>query len=180
MRLAELVGTLSMATDAGVGMPDFHALRGAIVATRLAEFVKADATTVRDAYYLPLVLAAADVYQALREERPHRRVFDADQAATELTSLVRSGVLCSDAATAVLAAAGHAVRAAERPSGLTDREVEVLRLVARGLTNKEIATTLNISTKTAGHHVQHMLEKLGVTTRAAATMVAMKTGVAQA
>jgi DNA-binding NarL/FixJ family response regulator len=72
------------------------------------------------------------------------------------------------------------VRAPERPSGLTDREVEVLRLLARGLTNKEIATALEISTKTAGHHVQHVLEKLGVTTRAAATMIAMKNGLAQA
>jgi DNA-binding NarL/FixJ family response regulator len=94
--------------------------------------------------------------------------------------MVRSGLLCPDAVSAVLAAAGHATRPPERPSGLTDREVEVLRLVARGLTNKEIANALDISVKTAGHHVQHVLEKLGVTTRAAATMVAMKTGLTQA
>jgi HD-GYP domain-containing protein (c-di-GMP phosphodiesterase class II) len=125
-------------------------------------------------------LAAADVYQALREDRPHRAALDADQAASELGTMVRNGSLCPDAVAAVLAAAGHVVRAPERPSGLTDREVEVLRLVARGLTNKEIASTLNISVKTAGHHVQHVLEKLGVTTRAAATMIAMKTGLAQA
>jgi hypothetical protein len=55
MRLAELVGTLSMATDAGAGMPDHHALRGAIVAVRLAELVQADEKTVREAYYLPLL-----------------------------------------------------------------------------------------------------------------------------
>jgi DNA-binding NarL/FixJ family response regulator len=46
-----------------------------------------------------------------------------------------------------------------------------------GLTNKEIATKLDIATKTAGHHVQHVLEKLQVTTRAAATMIAMKAGI---
>lgn len=126
------------------------------------------------------VLAAADVYQALREDRPHRAAVDADRAASELTSMVQSGSLCPDAVAAVLASAGHTVRSAARPSGLTDREVEVLRLVARGLTNKEIASALNISTKTAGHHVQHVLEKLGVTTRAAATMIAMKTGLTQA
>jgi HD-GYP domain-containing protein (c-di-GMP phosphodiesterase class II) len=126
------------------------------------------------------VLAAADVYQALREDRPHRPAVGADQAAAELTSMVRSGSLCPDAVAAVLAAAGHTVRSPERPSGLTDREVEVLRLVARGLTNKEIASKLDISAKTAGHHVQHVLEKLGVTTRAAATMIAMKSGLAQA
>jgi DNA-binding NarL/FixJ family response regulator len=126
------------------------------------------------------VLAASDVYQALREDRPHRARFEADRAAAELTQMARAGVLCSDAVAAVLAAAGHAVRAPERPSGLTDREIETLRLLSRGLTNKEIATALDISAKTAGHHVQHVLEKLGVTTRAAATMVAMKTGLAQA
>ncbi len=124
------------------------------------------------------VLAAADVYQALREHRPHRAALGPDQAASELSAMMRNGSLCPDAVAAVLAAAGHAVRSPVRPSGLTDREVEVLRLVARGLTNKEIASALNISVKTAGHHVQHVLEKLQVTTRAAATMIAMKTGLA--
>jgi HD-GYP domain-containing protein (c-di-GMP phosphodiesterase class II) len=126
------------------------------------------------------VLAAADVYQALREDRPQRAARTADQAASELASMVRSGALCPDAVAAVLSAAGHAGRAPERPSGLTDRELEVLRLIARGLTNKEIASQLSISTKTAGHHVQHVFEKLGVTTRAAAAMIAMKSGLAQA
>jgi DNA-binding NarL/FixJ family response regulator len=77
---------------------------------------------------------------------------------------------------AVLAAVGHSAYPAARPSGLTDRELDVLRLVARGLTNKEIASSLQISAKTAGHHVQHVLEKLGVSTRAAATMLAMQRG----
>ncbi len=124
------------------------------------------------------VLAAADVYHAMREPRPQRAALDADRAAAELGAMAKRGELCPDAVAAVLGAAGHEVRSPERPSGLTDREVEVLRLVARGLTNKEIASTLDISTKTAGHHVQHVLEKLGVTTRAAATMIAMKTGIA--
>jgi DNA-binding NarL/FixJ family response regulator len=94
--------------------------------------------------------------------------------------MAKQSELCSEAVAAVLGAAGHAVRSPERPSGLTDRELEVLRLLVRGLTNKEIATALDISTKTAGHHVQHVLEKLGVTTRAAATMIAMKAGIAPA
>jgi len=126
------------------------------------------------------VLAAADVYQALREQRPHRPAMGADQAASELRSMARGGSLCPDAVAAVLSGAGHSVRPPVRPSGLTDREIEVLRLLARGLTNREIASALDISTKTAGHHVQHVLEKLHVTTRAAATMIAMKTGLAQA
>jgi HD-GYP domain-containing protein (c-di-GMP phosphodiesterase class II) len=125
------------------------------------------------------VLAAADAYQALRAHRPHRAALGADQAASELGRMAKDGSLCPEAVAAVLGAAGHAVRSPERPGGLTDREIEVLRLVARGLTNKEIASALDISTKTAGHHVQHVLEKLHVTTRAAATMIAMKTGLAQ-
>src|SRR5215831_20857718 len=55
MRLGELVGTLSMAIDAGTGMPDFHALRGAVVAARFAEVLGTDDRTVADAYYLPLL-----------------------------------------------------------------------------------------------------------------------------
>jgi DNA-binding NarL/FixJ family response regulator len=77
----------------------------------------------------------------------------------------------------VLAAAGHQLapmRAAAHPGGLSEREVEVLRVLARGKTNKEIAAALDISVKTAGNHVQHIFEKVGVTTRAAATMFAMQ------
>jgi DNA-binding NarL/FixJ family response regulator len=114
----------------------------------------------------------------MRETRPHRAALDADRAASEVTAMAKRGELCPDAVTAVLGAAGHAVRSPQRPSGLTDRELEVLRLLVQGLTNKEIASALDISTKTAGHHVQHVLEKLGVTTRAAATMIAMKAGIA--
>jgi DNA-binding NarL/FixJ family response regulator len=79
----------------------------------------------------------------------------------------------------VLAAAGQSAGAPARRAhagGLTDREVDVVRLLARGLTNKEIATTLDISVKTAGHHVQHIFEKAGVTTRAAAALFAMQNG----
>lgn len=123
------------------------------------------------------ILAAADAYQAMISERPHRAPLSAEQAAAELTSMAAAGALCPDATRAVLAAAGHVVKKPARAHGLTDREVEVLRLLARGLTNKEIATTLEISTKTAGHHVQHIFEKLRVTTRAAAAMCAMQLGI---
>jgi HD-GYP domain-containing protein (c-di-GMP phosphodiesterase class II) len=125
------------------------------------------------------ILAAADVYQALVETRPHRSAFSVDQAASELTAMTTRGELCPDAVGAVLGALGRAAPPTTRPHGLTDRELEVLRLLARGLTNKEIASSLDISAKTAGHHVQHVLEKLQVTTRAAATMIAMKSGLAQ-
>ncbi|HET8757990.1 MAG TPA: LuxR C-terminal-related transcriptional regulator, partial [Solirubrobacteraceae bacterium] len=61
---------------------------------------------------------------------------------------------------------------APRPAGLTEREAEVLRLLARGSTNRAIARALAISVKTAGHHVEHIYEKTGCTTRAAAALFA--------
>lgn len=122
------------------------------------------------------VLAAADVFRALSEERPHRSAVSGERAAAELRAMAGSGALCPDAVRAVLAAAELPAAAPVRPGGLTEREIEVLRLVARGLTNKEIASALEISPKTAGHHVQHLFEKLGVRTRAAATMIAMQRG----
>jgi HD-GYP domain-containing protein (c-di-GMP phosphodiesterase class II)/DNA-binding CsgD family transcriptional regulator len=123
------------------------------------------------------VLAAADVYRALVEERAHRPACGTDEAAATLAALAARGRLCPDAVGAVLAAAGHASRPRPpRPAGLTERELDVLRLVARGRTNKEVAVALGISTKTAGNHLQHVFEKLGVTTRAGATMFAMQHG----
>jgi DNA-binding NarL/FixJ family response regulator len=60
------------------------------------------------------------------------------------------------------------------PAGLSDREVEVLRLVSRGLTNRQIAEQFTISPRTAEHHVQHIYTKLGVSSRAAAAIFAME------
>src|SRR5437764_1257352 len=117
------------------------------------------------------ILAAADCYQAMRERRPHRPALDALDAETELLRDASSGRLCPEAVDAVLAAAGHRVakRPRELPAGLTDRELEVLLALAGGKTNKEIAESLGISAKTAGHHVQHTLDKPGARTRTAAT-----------
>jgi DNA-binding NarL/FixJ family response regulator len=77
---------------------------------------------------------------------------------------------------AVLAAAGEASRAPQvpRPAGLTEREVDVLRLIARGMVNKDVAARLGISAKTVGHHIEHIYGKAGVTTRAGATLFAME------
>ena len=127
------------------------------------------------------ILAAADVYHAMTEARPHRAALTAEQAATGVRAEVQAGRLDRDAVEAVLAAAGQPADAGKRtyPAGLTDREVDVVRLLARGLTNKEIANALDISVKTAGHHVQHIFEKSGVTTRAAATLFAMQQGLVE-
>ena len=119
------------------------------------------------------VLAAANAYQAMREPRPHREALDAEQAASEL----RKADLDRDAVEAVLAAAGHRVaRRREGPAGLTPREVEVLRLLARGLSNKEIAQRLSISPKTVGNHAEHIYAKIDAQSRAAAAFFAMQQG----
>jgi HD-GYP domain-containing protein (c-di-GMP phosphodiesterase class II) len=122
------------------------------------------------------LLAAADAYHAMIEARPHRPALTPARAAEELQKEAAAGRFDRDAVSAVLAAAGQHVTPvrAEHPGGLSDREVEVLRVLARGKTNKEIATQLDISVKTAGNHVQHIFEKIGVTTRAAATLFAMQ------
>jgi len=62
------------------------------------------------------------------------------------------------------------------PAGLTSREVEVLRLLAAGLSNREIAERLVISPKTAGHHVEHIYAKTGTTNRALASLFAANHG----
>ncbi|HET8776149.1 MAG TPA: AAA family ATPase [Candidatus Limnocylindria bacterium] len=64
-----------------------------------------------------------------------------------------------------------------RPLGLTPREGEVLALIARGLTNRQIAGELYISEKTAGVHVSNILAKLDVISRAQAAAVAVQSGV---
>jgi HD-GYP domain-containing protein (c-di-GMP phosphodiesterase class II) len=123
------------------------------------------------------VLAAADVYQAMREPRPHRDALDPETAAEQLREEVKAGRLDDEAVRAVLAAAGHRVpRRVEGPAGLTAREVEVLRLAARGLTNKDIAAILVISPKTVANHIEHIYTKIGATSRAMASLFAMKHG----
>ena len=67
-------------------------------------------------------------------------------------------------------------RPSERPAGLTERELEVLLVLVRGESNQVIAENLGISAKTVGHHVQHVYEKAGVRSRAAATVWAFEQG----
>jgi HD-GYP domain-containing protein (c-di-GMP phosphodiesterase class II) len=125
---------------------------------------------------LARLLAAADSYHAMTEPRPHRAALLPDVAADALRREVRMGRLDGEAVHAVLAVAGHRVSPTRREwvAGLSDREIEVLRLVARGLSNKQIADCLSISRQTAGHHIRHIYDKIGVTTRAAATLFAMQ------
>ncbi|HXE43783.1 MAG TPA: HD domain-containing phosphohydrolase [Conexibacter sp.] len=123
------------------------------------------------------ILAAADAYQAMREPRPYREPLSAEATATELRADVRGGRLDGAAVEAVLGAAGHRVRRRrEGPAGLTAREVEVLRLLARGLSNREIAARLTIAPKTVGNHIEHIYAKIGASTRARASLFALQHG----
>jgi HD-GYP domain-containing protein (c-di-GMP phosphodiesterase class II) len=118
------------------------------------------------------LLAAADVAQALSEARPHRPALAPQAAESTLRDLARQGELCLRAVDAVLASSEGVVRKprASFPAGLSEREVEVLRLVARGLTDKEVASKLGISHRTVHHHNKHAYDKIGVSTRAAAAL----------
>jgi DNA-binding NarL/FixJ family response regulator len=60
------------------------------------------------------------------------------------------------------------------PAGLSDRQIEVLRLIAEGLTNRQIAERLVVSPRTAEHHVQDIYLKIGTSSRAAAALFAVE------
>jgi HD-GYP domain-containing protein (c-di-GMP phosphodiesterase class II) len=124
------------------------------------------------------VLGACDVYAALCEDRPHRPAVSAEVAARTLMAEADAGRLDLAAVRCVLEAAGHArtARAGRWPAGLSDREVEVLRLVSRGGTNKDVARLLGISHRTVQHHVAHIYTKIGVTSRAGAALYAAENG----
>lgn len=74
----------------------------------------------------------------------------------------------------------QAVSAPESPVDLTERETEVLRLMARGQSNKQIAHSLHISEKTVKTHVSNILSKLGVQSRTQATLYAIRVGLVSA
>jgi HD-GYP domain-containing protein (c-di-GMP phosphodiesterase class II) len=123
------------------------------------------------------ILAAADAFQAMREPRPYRQALSDAVACDELRAEVRAGRLAADAVEAVLAAAGHRRGKHQTgPAGLTAREVEVLVLVARGASNKQVAGLLGIAPKTAGTHIERIYSKIGASTRSTATLFAMQQG----
>ena len=123
------------------------------------------------------VLAAADAYQSMREPRPYRPARPAAEALQNMRDAVRAGRLDGAATDAVLEAAGHRLpRRREGLAGLTAREVEVLILLARGMSNKQIAQRLVITPKTAGNHVEHIYAKIDASSRAGAAMFAVQHG----
>ena len=124
------------------------------------------------------LLGAADAYHTMTEPRPHRPALSPPDAAAALGAHSRDGRLDAEAVRAVLDASGQATPRRVYPAGLTDREVEVLGLLAHGFQIKQIGRRLGISTKTASRHVQNIYPKIGVSTRAAAAVFAMQHGLA--
>jgi HD-GYP domain-containing protein (c-di-GMP phosphodiesterase class II) len=124
------------------------------------------------------LLAVADSYQAMTQDRPYRAGLAPLAAAEQIEAAARAGWFDPECARAVIEAAGQRPTQARStwPAGLSEREVEVLRLMTRGLSNRQIAETLVISSRTAEHHVQHIYTKIGASTRAAAAMFAMEHG----
>lgn len=126
------------------------------------------------------LLAVAEVYESMREERAWRPARDPAAASRELREEVAAGRLDSRAAEAVLEASGQpapsrrSVRA--WPAGLTDREVDVLQAITRGLANKQVARELHVSQATVHTHVINIYGKIGVNTRAGATLFAFEHG----
>ena len=123
------------------------------------------------------VLAAADRYRTLLEDRPHRPALSTREAADRLQRDAKEGLLDPDGVTAVLAVADAAPRRTPvHPAGLTERQLEVIRLLAAGRSNQQIADALAISRRTAEHHVQDVYTRIGVSSRAAAALFAMEHG----
>jgi HD-GYP domain-containing protein (c-di-GMP phosphodiesterase class II) len=124
------------------------------------------------------LLAAAAAYRSATEPRPYREALDPDGAALRLKERVRQGHLDADAAAAVVAAAGHRSAAPALPAGLTRREAEILALVARGLSNRDIARRLVLSEKTVRNHVERTYAKIGASNRVGASLYALGHGLA--
>lgn len=122
------------------------------------------------------ILAAANQFQGLTESRPYRGAFTPEAAADKLRASVRAGWFDSDAVDAVLAVADQSSRRPRREhlAGLSEREIEVLRLIARGHTTRQIADQLTVALKTVDNHIQHIYTKIGVTTRAGAAIFAVE------
>jgi len=124
------------------------------------------------------LLAVAEIYQSMGEDRAWRPAVKPEGVARQLHDEVAARRLDPRAVEAVLLAAGQPRQkgrsGATWPGGLTDREVEVLRAVTRGLANKQIARELHVSQATVHTHVINLYGKIGVNTRAGATLYAFE------
>ena len=141
------------------------------------------------------IIAVADRFDELTHAGPERPALGVEPALAQMRGEVGTG-LCPEAFSALLsslqvpspaplrarATAGPEPAAGPRPSwpaGLTDREIEVLRLLATGASRREMARALSVSEHTVRHHLSHIYDKIGVRTRVAATLFAIERALLQ-
>jgi HD-GYP domain-containing protein (c-di-GMP phosphodiesterase class II) len=122
------------------------------------------------------ILAAADAYHTKTEARPHRPALDPGAAAAHVRAEADAGRLDQLAVDAVLAAAGVARTGPGLDARLTPREIEILVAAAHGGSMRQIARALGIAPKTVDGHLQRIYPKIGVSTRAGATLFAIEHG----
>ncbi len=122
------------------------------------------------------LLAAADARQAMTQARPHRPALQPAAVVSELRAQARAGQLDTEAVEAVLEAAGQPRQPVRHawPAGLSDREVEVFRLICGGASKEDVAGRLGVSASTVDHHVRHIYGKVGVSSRAGAALFALQ------
>lgn len=133
--------------------------------------------TGKDLGLMDQILAAADRLQCSLEDRPHRAGYSPTAAAERLRSEARDGRLNAGAVEAVLAAAGRPTIRGVWPAGLTNREVDVLRLLAGATSTRHIARRLGIAEKTVRNHIEHIYAKTRATSRVGVSLFAMEHGV---
>ncbi len=128
------------------------------------------------------IIAVADRFDELSHDTPDQPALDLEGALRRMSEEA-GHALCPDAFEALVQALGEDGLATftrrksqppEWPAGLTDREVEILRLLARGLRRREMAAQLYLSEHTVRHHLEHIYNKVGVSARVGATLFAME------
>jgi DNA-binding CsgD family transcriptional regulator len=174
LRLAEPLAALSLATDLARARPAGEAVRGCLAAVELASELGLSADERSTVYWTALLRSVG----CTATSHEYATLLGGDGVAA--STLLRQS-LDPDAVAAVLEAAGRAApRRRSYPAGLTEREVEVLRLLAAGLSKKEVARRLVVSPSTVHTHVVHVYEKAGVSTRAGAALFALEHGLLRA
>jgi DNA-binding NarL/FixJ family response regulator len=123
----------------------------------------------------------ADRLDELTHDEPGRQELEVPEALLELRREPLDQQIVGVLGSALNSNAGlqEARSPAEWPAGLSGREVEVLRLVSRGMTRRQIAQRLTISENTVRHHLSHVYDKTGTTNRVSATLFAMEQGLLQ-
>ncbi|KQR81515.1 LuxR family transcriptional regulator [Burkholderia sp. Leaf177] len=131
------------------------------------------------------VLAASVTFVALRSVRPWRAALSAEEAARQLREEAARGRLSDEVVNALLSddapllrrPVRHPVSSTSQGVRLTAREIDVLRVISRGASNKEAARELTLSLSTVRTHVENVFRKLECSSRAAATLKASAMGV---